>query len=202
MKKISLVLIMLVLLSACAKNQPSESTDKNQNVANEEVTTNENQKTATNEIVNNEEEVVYSYFGENENFEARTVVSTVTEDYLTSLADEAAGVSSEELQTIMEKNPIYKVNVYLTYTGSSLSELPDITDANFKVSLAPAFEAGSSELEKEHFVKVLSGKEPLIKEVLIPEESADLFTEELTGEITGSSETMEEFNFKIELQSK
>lgn len=203
MKKIILVITMLAMLCACAKNEaPKNNSTTNTNTAKEE-TTNTNKKTnASNEIVNNEEDVLYSYVGENDDFDVRVIVTPVTEDYLKTLADEKAGTSSDELQKIMESNPTYKVNVYLTYTGDSLTDLQDVTDPEFHVTFTPTFDAERNSILKEDFVKILTGKEPLIKDLLIPENVSSDLNEKSIGKIVGSSATMKQFNFEIELKSK
>lgn len=191
MKKLSLLLIAMLLLSACAKNEPKEINN----------TTPENQNTMTTDKVDNEEEVLYSYSGQNENFEARAVIKPVTEEYLKSLADENAGTSSDALQSIMEMNPTYRVSVYLTYTGDSLGEIPDISDISFKVSLPNVFDAATSQLDKDTLVKTLNGHEPLVKDSLIPEDVSANINEESVITINSSSETMPEFNFDMELKA-
>lgn len=195
MKKLSLLLIALVLLSACAKNEPKNNS-KDTTTASENKSAQE-----TDKKINNEEEILYSYTGQNENFEARAVVTPVTEEYLKSLADEHAGTNSDELQKIMEQNPVYKVNVYLTYTGDSLGELPDITDVSFKTSLTDVFEASTSELPKETLVKILTGKEAISKDMLIPESFSSNVNESSVIKINAQSKTMPEFNFDIDLKA-
>lgn len=195
MKKLSLLLIALVLLSACAKNEPKNNS-KDTTTASENKSAQE-----TDKKINNEEEILYSYTGQNENFEARAVVTPVTEEYLKSLADEHAGTNSDELQKIMEQNPVYKVNVYLTYTGDSLGELPDITDVSFKTSLPDVFEASTSELSKETLVKILTGKEAISKDMLIPESFSSNVNESSVIKINAQSKTMPEFNFDIDLNA-
>ncbi|EGY79516.1 hypothetical protein [Peptoniphilus indolicus] len=194
MKKLSLLLIALILLSACAKNETKNNS--------KDTTASENKTTQeTDKKVNTEEEVLYSYTGQNENFEARAVVTPVTEEYLKSLADEHAGTNSDELQKIMEQNPVYKVNVYLTYTGDSLGELPDMTDVAFKVSLPDVFEASTSKLPKETLVKILTGKEAISKDKLIPESVSSNINESSVIKINAQSKTMPEFNFDIDLKA-
>lgn len=195
MKKLSLLLIALVLLSACAKNEPKNNS-KDTTTASENKNAQE-----TDKKINNEEEILYSYTGQNENFEARAVVTPVTEEYLKSLADEHAGTNSDELQKIMEQNPVYKVNVYLTYTGDSLGELPDITDVSFKTSLPDVFEASISKLSKETLVKILTGKEAISKDMLIPESFSSNVNESSVIKINAQSKTMPEFNFDIDLKA-
>ncbi|MDY2986073.1 MAG: hypothetical protein SOR77_00420 [Peptoniphilus sp.] len=194
MKKLSLLLIALVLLSACAKNEPKNNS-KDTTTASENKSAQE-----TDKKINNEEEILYSYTGQNENFEARAIVTPVTEEYLKSLADEHAGTNSDELQKIMEQNPVYKVNIYLTYTGDSLGELPDITDVSFKTSLTDVFEASTSELSKETLVKILTGKEAISKDMLIPESFSSKVNESSVIKINAQSKTMPEFNFDIDLK--
>lgn len=195
MKKLSLLLIALVLLSACAKNEPKNNS-KDTTTASENKSAQE-----TDKKINNEEEILYSYTGQNENFEARAIVTPVTEEYLKSLADEHAGTNSDELQKIMEQNPVYKVNIYLTYTGDSLGELPDITDVSFKTSLTDVFEASTSELSKETLVKILTGKEAISKDMLIPESFSSKVNESSVIKINAQSKTMPEFNFDIDLKA-
>lgn len=195
MKKLSLLLIALVLLSACAKNEPKNNS-KDTTTASENKSAQE-----TDKKINNEEEILYSYTGQNENFEARAVVTPVTEEYLKSLADEHAGTNSDELQKIMEQNPVYKVNVYLTYTGDSLGELPDITDVSFKTSLPDVFGTSTSELSKETLVKILTGKEAISKDMLIPESFSSNVNESSVIKINAQSKTMPEFNFDIDLKA-
>lgn len=195
MKKLSLLLIALVLLSACAKNEPKNNS-KDTTTASENKSAQE-----TDKKINNEEEILYSYTGQNENFEARAIVTPVTEEYLKSLADEHAGTNSDELQKIMEQNPVYKVNVYLTYTGDSLGELPDITDVSFKTSLPDVFEASISKLSKETLVKILTGKEAISKDMLIPESFSSKVNESSVIKINAQSKTMPEFNFDIDLKA-
>ena len=101
----------------------------------------------------------------------------------------------------MEQNPVYKVNVYLTYTGDSLEELPDMTDVAFKVSLPDVFEASTSKLPKETLVKILTGKEAISKDKLIPESVSSNINESSVIKINAQSKTMPEFNFDIDLKA-
>lgn len=199
MKKILVVIMAFFLLSACTK-KPDNTENSPANNAPQNTTQASNEK--TDSLVDNEEDVAYSYLGENDNFEARVVVSKVTEKYLTSLADESAGYSSEDLQKIMDMNPVYRADIYLTYIGDSLGEIPNQSVVKFVFDFLPAFSVNTSTVDSDSLMKILSGKEPLMTDILIPEDLSSEIGYSTVGKVTVSSPTLELFNYEFELTSK